>query len=144
ARRAAGEALNGPKTIETCQAYLLLGVYMPPSTSKTFKEDRAFLFLGVAIRLATDLELHLPQHTHAPPPDCSEEYARLLLTRARVWLNCFCTDRSISTQLGKPTAIVIHGQTIPFDLKTWWKSSRWNLGEDFHMCMYASLMGVVS
>jgi hypothetical protein len=50
ARQAAGDPLNWRKTLETCQAYLLLGVYMPPSTSKTFAEDRTFLFFGMAIR----------------------------------------------------------------------------------------------
>jgi hypothetical protein len=96
-------------------------------------------------RMAIDLGLHLPQHTRAPPPGCSEMQARVVLTRARIWLNCFCTDRSISTQLGKPTITAIRGQdVIPFDLKTWWKCSRWNLELDFHTCMYASVLAVVS
>ena len=48
AKRAAGAALNGRKATETCQAYLLLGVYHPPLC--TFHEDCTFLYLRLAIR----------------------------------------------------------------------------------------------
>lgn len=184
AKRAAGAALNGPKTIETCQAYLLLGVYMPPS--RTFLEDRGFLFYGLAIRcvcvppplapslnlhishrchalrrLATELELHLPvtaplvarssrvaMHTrHLSTLSPQEEDERVLLSRGRVWLNCVCIDRSISTQLGKPSAIVIPGpavRAVPFPLAEWWRSSVYNDPRDIHMCAYADLLLVVS
>ena len=37
AKRAGGAALNGCKTVETCQSYLLLGMYYPPL--RTFRED---------------------------------------------------------------------------------------------------------
>ena len=45
---AAGAALNGHKTVEMCQSYLLLGVYHLPL--RTFHEDGTFLYLGLAIR----------------------------------------------------------------------------------------------
>ena len=48
AKHAAGAALNGRETIETCQSYLLLGVYHPPLC--TFHKDGTFLYLGLAIR----------------------------------------------------------------------------------------------
>ena len=48
AKHAAGTALNGRKATETCQAYLLLGVYHPPLC--TFHEDCTFLYLRLAIR----------------------------------------------------------------------------------------------
>ena len=47
-KRAAGAALNGHKTVKTCQSYLLLGVYHPPL--RTFHEDSTFLYLGLVIR----------------------------------------------------------------------------------------------
>ncbi|GJJ13017.1 hypothetical protein Clacol_007266 [Clathrus columnatus] len=133
AKRAAGQAIHGPKTVETTQAFLLLGVYMPPS--RTFKDDRAYLFFGLAIRR---------QHTYEPLPSMSETEARRLLNRGRTWLNCFCNDRSISTQMGKATAILIRGPAIPFNLKTWWRSSKWNLPSDIHMCAYADLLSVMA
>ncbi|KAF8590632.1 hypothetical protein K439DRAFT_1627613 [Ramaria rubella] len=150
AKRAAGTALNGrkSKTIETCQAYLLLGVYVPPS--RTFREDRAWVFYGLAIRIATDLGLHLPERPHTqeqldddPDLPTAEYHERLRLNRARAWLNCFCTDRSIATQLGKPPAIVMRSP-VPFDLRVWWRASPWNMEGDLHMCAYASLLLVMA
>ena len=47
-KRAAGAALNGRKASETCQAYLLLGVYHLPLC--TFHEDCTFRYLRLAIR----------------------------------------------------------------------------------------------
>ena len=45
---AAGTVLNGRKTVETCQSYLLLGMYHPPL--RTFHEDGTFLYLGLVLR----------------------------------------------------------------------------------------------
>ena len=47
-KHAAGATLNGHKTIETCQSYLLLGVYHLPL--RIFHEDGTFLYLGLTIR----------------------------------------------------------------------------------------------
>ena len=47
AKCAAGATLNGHKTVETCQSYLL-GVYHPPL--HTFREDGMFLYLRLMIR----------------------------------------------------------------------------------------------
>ena len=47
AKHAAGAALNGRKTVKTCQSYLL-GVYH--LLLRTFHEDSTFLYLGLAIR----------------------------------------------------------------------------------------------
>jgi hypothetical protein len=95
--------------------------------------------------MATDLELHLPPRARPNDEAPSEHRERVQLNRARVWLNCFCNDRSISTQLGKPSAIQIPAhKAIPFDLKHWWRSSEYNGPCDIHMCAYASLLQVVS
>jgi len=160
AKLAAGAALNGPKTVEACQAYLLLGVYSP--ASKSFREDRAFLYYGLAVRFATDLEIHLPASTphvarsssriatytaHLSALSPSEEHERVVLSRTRIWLNCVCIDRSISTQLGKPSAIAISGsvvKAVPHGLEGWWRSSEFNAGQDFHLCAYADLLLVMS
>lgn len=57
AKGAAGAALNGPKNVETCQAYFILGVYGPPS--KSFREDRGFLYFGLAIRYVVPPNLYI-------------------------------------------------------------------------------------
>ncbi|KIJ56407.1 hypothetical protein M422DRAFT_23685 [Sphaerobolus stellatus SS14] len=146
AKEAAGRIV--PKAVETCQAYMLLGVYSPPS--RTFEEDRTYWFFGMATRIATDLQLYRTQYSYPPPPDMPELEARAVLNRARVWLNCYCTDLSISTQLGRPASIVFTSTTagganpIPLDRMTWWRCSKFNMGQDFHLCAYASLLEVMS
>lgn len=50
--------MDSKKSVELCQAYLLLSVW--PLPSRKYDEDRAWLYLGLAIRMAMDLNLHLP------------------------------------------------------------------------------------
>lgn len=55
---AASSLMDSKKSVELCQAYLLLSVW--PLPSRKYDEDRAWLYLGLAIRMAMDLNLHLP------------------------------------------------------------------------------------
>ncbi|KAF8921372.1 hypothetical protein CPB85DRAFT_1372495 [Mucidula mucida] len=72
ARDASAKSLiEGPRTIDVCQAYLLMALYPPPK--KKWEEDRRWILMGVAISL----------------------------NRTRTWLNCFCVDGSHSIQFGK-------------------------------------------
>ena len=48
AEDAARKALNGPKNVDVCQAFLLLAVY--PKPKKKWAEDNSWLLMGVAIR----------------------------------------------------------------------------------------------
>ncbi|KAG1772241.1 hypothetical protein EV702DRAFT_976800, partial [Suillus placidus] len=83
AQLAAGTALiTGPKNEEMRLAYLLLQLYLVPSRRR--EEDRSWVYLGVAIRLAQDLNLNRPTNT----TPLNELHARVLLNRARVWINC--------------------------------------------------------
>ncbi|CEQ40119.1 SPOSA6832_01704, partial [Sporobolomyces salmonicolor] len=65
-------------------------------------------FSGIAIRMATDLNLHRKTIAQLPP-DISDDtrvlYERELLNRERAWLYSFICDRSVSTQMGKPYSI---------------------------------------
>ena len=45
---AANAFLDGWKTIEMCQAYILLGAYIPPA--RRWEEDRYWFFTGIAFR----------------------------------------------------------------------------------------------
>lgn len=45
---AANAFLDGWKTIEMCQAYILLGAYIPPA--RRWEEDRYWFFTGLAFR----------------------------------------------------------------------------------------------
>lgn len=91
---AAGTALiGGPKTVESVHAYLILSLY--PRPARRWEDDRTWLYLGLAIRVATDLNLHHPP-TATPK---NEQHAREMLNRTRAWMNCFNLDRSIGSQV---------------------------------------------
>lgn len=78
--------------------------------AERFEEDKTWLFSGVAIRMATDLNLHrksvasLPGNPHPDDPVVVER-EREIINRERTWLMCFNIDRSISGQMGKPWTI---------------------------------------
>lgn len=99
---------RGFKSVEIVQGFLLLSVWQTPS--QRFEEDKTWLFSGVAIRMATDLNLHRKSMASIPNTTDSEDPAvldreREIINRERTWLFCFCVDRSISSQMGKPWTI---------------------------------------
>ncbi|KAG8972181.1 hypothetical protein FRB90_010287, partial [Tulasnella sp. 427] len=62
ARTAAAMALvEGIKSVDTCQAYIIMSVY--PAPARRWEEDRSWLYLRLAIGMATDLSLHIPSST---------------------------------------------------------------------------------
>ncbi|KAJ3786797.1 fungal-specific transcription factor domain-containing protein [Lentinula aff. detonsa] len=134
ARDAAGKALvDGVKKIDICQAYLLLGVY--PSPKKKWAEDRSWLLMGVAIRMALELELHLP-----PPYDCDEREA---LNRTRTWLNCYCVDGSHAIQFGKMPMLRLDDYTARTS-QNWYRSSSMNMPYDVHLVAYVQILLIMA
>ncbi|THH33350.1 hypothetical protein EUX98_g804 [Antrodiella citrinella] len=93
---AANAFLDGWKTIEMCQAYILLGAYIPPA--RRWEEDRYWFFTGIAFRLG--IELNLNRMPTTMPTD--ERNERELLNRLRTWIICYIMDRCICVNLGKP------------------------------------------
>ena len=69
--------------------------------ARRWEEDRSWLYIGLAIRLATDLNLFQASTTRAT----NEQHEKEILNRTRVWLICFNLDRSTATQFGKPSTI---------------------------------------
>ncbi|KAG1733649.1 uncharacterized protein EDB91DRAFT_1300017 [Suillus paluster] len=137
AQLAAGTALiTGPKNEEMCLAYILLQLY--PVPSRRWEEDRSWMYLGVAIRLAQDLNLN--RHTTATP--LNEHHARVLLNRTRVWINCFNLDRSTGSQYGK-APIIPNSDYIANHLHEWWRSSEYNIEHfDIHLCIYSMELNI--
>ncbi|KAI5117668.1 hypothetical protein M0805_009701 [Coniferiporia weirii] len=121
AQLAAGTALiSGPKNVETVSAYILLSLY--PVPMRRWEEDRTWLYLGLAIRVATDLNLH---HPNTSPPR-NEQHARELLNRTRVWMNCYNLDRSTASWHGKASTIASRDY-IACHSEAWYNSSPYNL-----------------
>lgn len=53
---AASALVDGPKVVETVQAFLILAVY--PVPKKKWSDDRSWLFMGAAIRCVDLLAVH--------------------------------------------------------------------------------------
>ncbi|CAG8636721.1 17291_t:CDS:2 [Acaulospora colombiana] len=94
---------RGYKSVEIVQAYLLLCLWGSPV--ERYEHDRTWMLLGMAIRMATDLNLH--RKNSQIKFDSPESRAREveIRNRERTWLLCFILDRSFSAQMGKPNVI---------------------------------------
>ncbi|KAH7920352.1 hypothetical protein BV22DRAFT_1021375 [Leucogyrophana mollusca] len=132
---AANALIDGWKSVELCQAYILMSIYAVPA--RRWEEDRSWLYTGLAIRIATDLNLH-----HAPTTQPqSEKQEREILNRTRVWMICFNLDRSTATQFGKPSTI--KEDYLTRNSADWYKQSRFKDKYDIHLCAYSSLLRIV-
>ncbi|KAJ7452500.1 fungal-specific transcription factor domain-containing protein [Mycena galericulata] len=134
ARDAAAVALiDGSIGVDICQAYLILAVYAVPK--KKFVDDRSWLFMGVAIRMAIELGLNQP-----PPAQCDE---RESLNRTRTWLNCFCVDASHAIQFGKMPMLGLDDY-VARTSQDWYRSSSLNGPFDVHLCAYVNIIQLMA
>ncbi|TFK42647.1 fungal-specific transcription factor domain-containing protein [Crucibulum laeve] len=130
ARDAAGKALiDERRGVDVCQAYLLMAVY--PVPKKKWTEDRSWLLMGVAIRMAMELELNQP-----PPAGCDEREG---LNRTRTWLNCYCVDGSHAIQFGKQPMLRLDDY-VARKSRNWYKLSPMNTAFDVHLCAYVQII----
>ncbi|KAH8106949.1 fungal-specific transcription factor domain-containing protein [Cristinia sonorae] len=95
---------KGYKSVEIVQAYLLNTLWGCGPVER-YEQDRTWFLLGMAIRMATDLNLH--RRITPTSADTAEGKARdrEVHNRERTWILCFCLDRSFSAQMGKPYTI---------------------------------------
>lgn len=95
---------KGYKSVEIVQAYLLLALWGCGAVER-YEQDKTWMLLGMAIRMATDLNLH--RKTAVVAADTQEGRARdvEVHNRERTWILCFILDRSFSSQMGKPCSI---------------------------------------
>ncbi|KAI0697213.1 hypothetical protein C8T65DRAFT_710435 [Cerioporus squamosus] len=133
---AASALLNGWKSVELSQAYILMSLYGVPA--RRWEEDRNWLYTGLAIRIATDLNLHVVSNVKPK----TEKQEREMVNQTRVWLLCFNLDRSTSAQFGKPSTIK-EDYTIRHS-DEWYKSSRMNDALNIGTSAYAQMLRVVS
>ncbi|KAI1793795.1 hypothetical protein LXA43DRAFT_206444 [Ganoderma leucocontextum] len=133
---AASALLNGWKSVELSQAYILMSLYGVPA--RRWEEDRNWLYTGLAIRIATDLNLHVVSNVKPK----TEKQEREMVNQTRVWLLCFNLDRSTAAQFGKPSTIK-EDYTIRHS-NDWYKSSRMNSPLNIGTSAYAQMLRVVS
>jgi hypothetical protein len=123
-----------------------------------FEQDRTWLMLGMAIRMATDLNLH--RKSMVSGLDTEEGRARDLevghrqtqserytdgkiINRERTWLLCFILDRSISAQMGKPYTLR-EDYIIRNACEASWHLQRFSLPTDRALAAYAVLQQIMS
>ncbi|TFK46636.1 hypothetical protein OE88DRAFT_1637889 [Heliocybe sulcata] len=131
---------KGYKSVEVVQAYLLL-VLWGCGPVERFEQDKTWFLMGMAIRMATDLNLHRKQ------PNVSHETAegksrdREVHNRERTWILCFCLDRSLSAQMGKPHSIK---EDFIIRNSMQWSKAPSAIPGDIGLAAYASLLQIVS
>jgi hypothetical protein len=67
-----------------------------------FEQDTTWIRVGLAVRTALDINLHriaLLEHSRATMPRW------VLRNIIRTWLACYIIDRTMSSQLGKPSSV---------------------------------------
>ncbi|KAG6873782.1 hypothetical protein C0995_011007 [Termitomyces sp. Mi166 len=131
---------QGYKSLEIVQAYLLLVLWGCGAVER-YEQDKTWLLLGMAIRMATDLNLH--RKTTMMSIDTEEGRARDLEVhnRERTWILCFCLDRSFSAQMGKPHSIK---EDAIIRNSSKWCFSPIAAPSDTSICAYAELQRVLS
>ncbi|KAL3477035.1 fungal-specific transcription factor domain-containing protein [Aspergillus californicus] len=121
---------RGEKSTEIIQAILLLTYWKEPN------DTRAWTSVGLAIRLALDLNWHkIPPHA-AQRDAASEIQRREIRNVQRTFLVLFVYDRSLSLQTGKPW--MIERNEMIESVHDWWqdRTSFWN---DRLLCAFAAL-----
>ncbi|KAJ7772989.1 fungal-specific transcription factor domain-containing protein [Mycena maculata] len=131
---------RGYKSLEIVQAYLLLALYGCGAVER-YEQDKTWLLLGMAIRMATDLNLH--RKTAVASEDTEDGRARdyEVHNRERTWLLCFCLDRSFSAQMGKPYSI--KEDFVIRNAEQWARSSV-AIASDVGLAGYVDLQRIIS
>ncbi|KAK0214500.1 fungal-specific transcription factor domain-containing protein [Armillaria fumosa] len=124
------------KSVELCQAYILMSIYTVPETS--WDRDQTWLYTGLAISIATALRLDRTAKVNSATENEEREY----LNRVRVWKFCFLLDQGIAIQVGKPW--MMKEDTIICQTGEWYRQSLHNLDYDVFLCGYNVLLRIVA
>ncbi|OOF95346.1 hypothetical protein ASPCADRAFT_515743 [Aspergillus carbonarius ITEM 5010] len=95
AQRSAFEGMLENPSLELVRLFLLMSFYMLGAC----RRNTAFMYLGVAVRAAVALGLHLTELADAVPSPEQHQ-------RARVWMSAYILDLLVSSILGRPAATV--------------------------------------
>jgi hypothetical protein len=111
---------RGCKSVEVVQGFLLLYFWNRPSADP--EKDKAWLYAGIAIRLAVEKSLHLAK----PGEDAGEQR-----NRERTMIMTFVVDRSLSLAVGKPWTIQADSSQLVMDCNAWCEhpmARSWDMG----------------
>ncbi|KAI0780530.1 fungal-specific transcription factor domain-containing protein [Trametes elegans] len=131
---------RGYKSVEIVQGYLINTLWGCGPVQR-YEQDQTWMLLGMAIRMATDLNLH--RRSTAVSPDTPEGRARdrEVHNRERTWILCFCLDRSFSAQMGKPYSIK---EDFMIRNASQWARSPTAISSDSALAGYADLQRILT
>lgn len=91
--------MDGFRNAEIPQAFIILAAYHPQMN--TLSEDKAWAYVGFAIRIASELDMN--SRISARPPNRLDDagLARRLRNRERTWLNLWLFETSMSQHMGR-------------------------------------------
>ncbi|KZS92823.1 hypothetical protein SISNIDRAFT_398412, partial [Sistotremastrum niveocremeum HHB9708] len=154
---ASADLISGRKCVESIQAYILMALY--PTPARRWSQDRSWMYLGCAIRLASEINLHdLPstiviRETTTPHMSTDrtqqEAHTRELLNRTRTCLICYNLDQSFGMQLCRPLSVRDDwvGPLLEKYIEAlgdgWWCETPFGLKYDMHICAYNALLRVI-
>ncbi|KAI0315937.1 hypothetical protein OF83DRAFT_306019 [Amylostereum chailletii] len=129
---AANTLIDGFKSVELCQAHVLMSMYSEG-------EDHGWIDAWLALQIAADLKLQQPLALDATSA-CHEREA---INRTRTWRVCRNLDRSMSMFYGKPSA---NGEDITsHDDPQWYDQSSTNTFEsDIRTAALSSLLRILT
>ncbi|KAI0033222.1 hypothetical protein K488DRAFT_48169 [Vararia minispora EC-137] len=133
---AASALIDGCKSVELCQAYILLSMYGIPV--RRLEQDRACLYAGLAIQIATDLRLD----TWSALQPSNEAEAREMINRTRIWMLCFNLDKTTSLRSGKRS--MVREDKIIRDGLTWYNRFPENDPFDVHLVAHTSILRLLT
>ncbi|KAJ9475752.1 Fungal_trans domain-containing protein [Pseudozyma hubeiensis] len=92
------------KNVEMAQAFFLLASYRPMADSAT--ADQTWLYLGTAIRIATELGCNLVCYSYTNTSRVQgeqerEHYTRQLRNTERLWINLWNLEKTLASQTGQ-------------------------------------------
>lgn len=90
--------LDGYRSAEIAQAFIILAAYHPPTT--TLAEDRSWSYVGYAIRIASELDMN-SKIASKTTNSTHDELVRRLRNRERTWLNLYLFETSLSQHMGR-------------------------------------------
>ncbi|KAJ1032989.1 hypothetical protein NDA16_000268 [Ustilago loliicola] len=91
--------MEGFRNAEIPQALIILAEYHPQMN--TLSEDKAWAYVGFAIRIASELDMNSRISVRPPNRQDGAGLARRLRNRERTWLNLWLFETSMSQHMGR-------------------------------------------
>lgn len=129
--------IGGYKSIEIAQAFLLASLFHRPT--HIIVEDRAWQYLGFAIRTATEVGVNIALAPNSEAQD-NEHLSRRLRNRDRLWLSLVIAEGTLSTQFGRPCTLLVKHSVSQ---SAWWNREDFALPEDAALMCQIELKRIV-